>query len=406
MARNYSYQAVDGTGESVSGEITAGSVASALQALEQRGLSIRSITEIDDRAAQPFETHSAKSSIPELSKPVGRTSALCQRIEAALERRETVVPALMALADEMPASSVQGAIRKLVDKLQRGTTTAELIEDRVSATWLPVLVSGLTKESSAKRIRILVADAVREVERRNQRLRALAYPLVLSLFVLFVLGSLCAFLVPTFQNMFTDFGLRLPKPTQFLFWCTEQLYFHPLRTFLVIFFLVAIYYAVARFWTRSALPSRFLGFLYAGNSSSLRGMASFTHSLVELLDIDATLPEALRIAGRNCQHPHIESVARSLAEQLEQRTQPLGQFSMLHSLPPTLVYALRLGPEGTPSIPLLRELSAVYSDRVGGRSEGAGGATAPLAIFAIGVLVAFVVISLFMPLVSMISALS
>ncbi len=62
--------------------------------------------------------------------------------------------------------------------------------------------------------------------------------------------------------------------------------------------------------------------------------------------------------------------------------------------------------EGKPSVPLIRELSHVYSDRVSARLGRRFGAATPLVVVVVGLAVAFVVISLFMPMVSLITSLS
>ena len=72
----------------------------------------------------------------------------------------------------------------------------------------------------------------------------------------------------------------------------------------------------------------------------------------------------------------------------------------------TLLYALSAGTDGGPSIPLLRQLAAIYSDRSRNRSQLSSGFNSSIMVAVIGALVGFVILALFMPLFSLITALS
>jgi type II secretory pathway component PulF len=135
-------------------------------------------------------------------------------------------------------------------------------------------------------------------------------------------------------------------------------------------------------------------------------MSSLTGQLAELLSIDVSLPDALWIAGQGCQHYHFKNVAEELAREAHRGTARLSESPIAHNLPSNLLHALQAGPDGGPCIPLLRELSAMYGDRVSQRVDWSTGAMAQFAIVAIGVAVALIVIAVFSPLVSLVSALS
>jgi type II secretory pathway component PulF len=77
-----------------------------------------------------------------------------------------------------------------------------------------------------------------------------------------------------------------------------------------------------------------------------------------------------------------------------------------HNFPSSLLNAFEAGPDSTPSIPLLRELATMYSQRAYDRVHKQTGMSSPLLIAFVGLLIAMVIISLFMPLVSMVTSLT
>ena len=80
--------------------------------------------------------------------------------------------------------------------------------------------------------------------------------------------------------------------------------------------------------------------------------------------------------------------------------------SHVYPLTATVLHALNAGISTPARIRLLREISNCYADRVRIRLSWTRGFIEPVSILIVGALVAVVVIALFLPLVSLINALS
>ncbi len=93
----FSYQATLLDGQRVSGELSAESLANAIAELESRGLMVESIRL---SSIQKLQSHS--ESLREPSRPT-QALPLEHHFAVAVERKEILVPALTALADEMPS---------------------------------------------------------------------------------------------------------------------------------------------------------------------------------------------------------------------------------------------------------------------------------------------------------------
>ena len=197
----YIYQATTSDGQRVTGEITAERVSDAISQLEAQGLEVESI-----RAAKALGNQNVER------------DAFYARVNQALERRGELIPALNAIAEEMPASDASRDLRQLVRELERSPTAELFVTKPTTAPWLPVIVRGATSPSTATRYSRLLDDASRESENRKSLRMLLAYPLFLFVFGSVVVGFMLLLIVPTFEKMFGEFGMRLPSPTLFLFW--------------------------------------------------------------------------------------------------------------------------------------------------------------------------------------------
>jgi type IV pilus assembly protein PilC len=323
-----------------------------------------------------------------------------------IDRREVLIPALAALAEELPGGHARRETRQLITQLRAATSGADLRRSKEAVRWLPLLASGSTDEPNTPRLGALIAQASRESENYNQRRLLLAYPLTLLVIVLLVSAFLCTIVVPTFGGMFREFGLRVPLSTRIVMTVADQVLNNPIGVMIRGVLMLAAIVGLASLWTHFAMTTRVFGTFVAGNSASLMAMSSLTSQLAELLSINVALPDALWMAGQGCRHYYFKQVAEQLARDAYDGTDPLSDSPVAHRVPSNLIRALQPGSNGPPNIPLLRELSAIYGERARGRIDWFSGGMAQLAIVATGVIVAFIVLALFSPLVSLISGLT
>ena len=212
--------------------------------------------------------------------------------------------------------------------------------------------------------------------------------------------------------MFDAFGLSLPAPTRWTFWIADQLTIHAGRTALYLAVICVATIPVVRWWRRHALTNRLLGRSVAGSTGNLRAMSRLTATLAELVGLDVPLAAALRYAGQASGHRYFADAATRMAEQLQRDrfqtpadeagspADPTGR------LPQSVTLALAAGVGNRPSQPLLHELAAIYAHLAFLRSARLGASLPLLSLLVVGSFVGFVIVSLFMPLVSMVTSLA
>lgn len=397
---HFSYQATLANGQNTSGELSAESLPTAIAELESRGLTVQSI-----RLAST-ERAASDSQAADDSPMRTEATTLEQHFVAAVERKEILVPALTSLASEIPSGRGRREILQLAEAVRNAATSTDLRRSKVAISWLPLLVTGFNSESSTQRLSDLISYASRESRNRSQRRRLFAYPLALLALGLVITTFLSVIALPTFDDMFHDFELKLPTPTLTVLFVADQVRFHFARTLLVVMVVTGAVYGFARLWTHFAMTTRLFGRFTSGNTANVSVMSSLTSQLAELLSIDLSLSDALWVAGQSCQHYHFRNVTEQLSRDAHDNVKSLRDSPVAHNLPVNVIHALETGPGDQPNIKLLRELSAMYGDRASQRMDWSSGALAQLAIVMVGLVVGYVVIALFMPLVSMVSSLS
>jgi type IV pilus assembly protein PilC len=223
-------------------------------------------------------------------------------------------------------------------------------------------------------------------------------------FLVFVL--LAVLVVPTFEDIFNDFDMDLPKTTEMVVGFSRMLRFHTLEFVGLLLAGCGMFYLCLKVIREWILPGRMLGVFLNGNSQQVAEMAVFVRRLTEALNTGIPLVDALELVGRNSRHRWLRREAQQLAAGISQDPSDGQRFLRRSSLPATVAYALQAGPEGTPNVPLLQMLAESYSERVRSRVNLATGFLPQFAIMAVGIAVGIVVMALFIPLVELINGLT
>ena len=398
--RDFIYEALTDDEQLRTGVIAAENAAAALAELESRGLSVLLIRQADSLRAMP---------VGEAAEPVALFEAhgeslLDERVAQLLENRESLAPALRALADELPRGRSRRELTNLSRRMLSGATTKELTEPPLLVdVWLPLVGGGATTGTGY--MNNVLNEAERTFANRAQVARSLVYPVTVLLMALGVLVLLGSTVVPAFREIYDDFGLSLPSITRLVLGFSSLLLERPLELLVSTLFIAAIAYGgiyALRHWL---LPSRWFGTLLDGNSVQVSEMAVFVRRLAEALNAGLAPSDALLLAGNSSKDGWIRRESSRLARGLV-RGNPSGQVLRGSSLPATVVHALQAGPEGAPHVPLLQAIADGYFERVNNRFNWAVGFWPQLAILFVGVVVLVVVLSLYLPLITLINGLT
>jgi type IV pilus assembly protein PilC len=333
------------------------------------------------------------------------------RIDAAVAASESLQALLRAVLQESKAAKTNGRVRILLRALEDRVPAERWLRDEELVSLLPAVLrlSDLNgvREWNCGMMRQLIAPRSMVLGRT---LREFGYPIMILLLGLGVLIVMASTVVPTFRQMFREFELRLPAPTHFIFELSDALTGRSIWTaVLLVLLALGLWFLLGGLdWVLSrARGWSFFGYWLAGTRGELNAMAQWSAMLAELIAIDTPLAEAMRLAGVGSGDPFYRNQAAKVASRIEQGDGSWSTSSVARGFSPTVLRALTAGRDSRPSVSVMRQMAEIYWERIEQRKHGMGGAWAgPLALVFVGLLVGFVVIALFMPLISMVTSLS
>jgi len=399
----FHYEVRDASGQSVSGELYATSLAQAVVELESRGLAIVSIGTTPLAAPASGETPFASDG-PALRSTAQQLS-LEQHLARVMEQSRELLPALRAYAGELPVGRRRRELESALHVLARGDSRAAAATlTKLPGYWIPLLAAASVSHDPGRVLREFIEESERASQLSRQWWLALAYPVLLGGLALTVLVLLSVFVIPLFREIFIGFDLQLPEFTILVLSIAQWI-----SSGQIVIWAAAI---VAGLWllprVTRLIPESIRNWcgdhspLCWGRSTALARLSQFT---ADLLEAQLDPPQALRLAGQATGNSPI----RRAADRAAKRVEAGGDFassSDRKQLTATILHVL--GQDSLPAarIHLLREISAGYAEKARRRLSWTRGILEPLAICAIGIVVGATVLALFLPLVALVQGLS
>lgn len=395
----FRYQALNADGHPVTGEVEAAAVAAAIEQLEASGLTLQAISIATAEPTDLFVTSQHAPAPEPLTSGEARDEAVLRtHLALTVEQARSLTEPLSAYVQELPTGRRRTALAEMCRIVEQGDLEAARASFESSPEyWIPLIGSSAIGRDSASVLQKFIVESREIDETRRQWWTLLAYPLFLVGFALLVLVLLARLVVPTFRSIFHDFSLELPAITRWTIGISEWLATAgPLVTAAVVILGVA---ALIKF----AGPK--LADLFGAWFGRSTALALYSSSIGDLLAGDISLVDAVRIAGQAAKGRALRRSSQRLALQLEGGGLT-GVEALRRSLSATVIHAVTVEMSTPARSQLLQTIGRCYADRSQARASWTQGLLGPVTIFVVGVVVAMVALSLFLPLVSLVNNLT
>ena len=323
-----------------------------------------------------------------------------QQLAAMLRDGIPLEGALRRLCDEMRRGRLRDELQALEADLAQGTPMADaLLPRQLPELYKRMILVGV-KSGDLPGALTMLADYFQRQNNVWTRLKSMmTYPLIV-MFVAFLISTVLAFIWthvigPSMENVFGGMGIQLPAATNFAFSTLQAIWVFPVLLGLLFLLAAAIVF-------QPALRGKFLWRLPAFKEATVSRIAS---SLALLLKNGVNLPDAVGLVEQ------LETSTAAVADLQEwQKKLAVGtaKFSEVAAvnrmIPPLFVWVVASAGEDLAAG--FNRAAEIYHSRAIYRTEVALYSVLPIASLFLGAIVlsqAFLVISMFLPLIAMIS---
>ncbi|MBU1062476.1 MAG: type II secretion system F family protein [Candidatus Omnitrophica bacterium] len=316
-----------------------------------------------------------------------------------------LVKALRTLYDQLEPGAMKDIIKNIASEVESGTNFSEALShfprvfpefyvNMIKAGELGGMLEGILKRLS-------------EFLDKNQKLKdkikaALMYPSFVLLVAVLIFIMLMIFVIPTFTNMFSELGSALPLPTKILITMSEIVrktwYLIPLVPFIVIL----TYKFIVRNPDRKFVIDRLKLYIpVVGALIHQVSVARFSRTLGTLLSSGVPILNALETVKDTIGNEFIARAVLEVRDCLKEGESVSRPMEASKAFPPLVVKMIAIGEETGQLNKMLIQIADSYEDEVDVAISGLTSLLEPLLIVFMGLIVGFIVISMFMPLFSL-----
>lgn len=400
VTRTYEYAVRDRTGKTVKGRIEASNEAAVANRLKTMGMAPLSIAEVQTTGLN------REISLPGMGDRIKLKdlAVMARQMATMISSGLSLLRTLAILAQQTENEALAKVLGQVRNDVETGASLSESI-GRHTEVFPPLMVNiiraGEVGGFLEQALLSVAENYEAEVKLRAQIKSAMTYPVMVFAMAILAVTGMLLFIVPVFEQMFTDLGGTLPWPTQVLVVLSGAM------KWIAPFALVALI-VFGVWWSRhkhdEAVRSKkdpmVLRLPIFGKLYQKVAIARFTRNFGTMLGAGVPILQALDIVGETSGNWVIEQAVKDVQQSVRtghSLSAPLAEHPVF---PPMVVQMVATGEDAGALETMLAKISQFYDDEVQATTEQLTSLIEPLMIAILGSIIGAMIIALYMPIFS------
>jgi len=330
------------------------------------------------------------------------TRQLATLIDAGLP----LVRSLNILRDQAKPGILKEILTDLVERIEGGSTFSEALAQHPQS--FSKLYINMVKAGELGGILEVVLNRTAEFMEKELALRgkikgAMIYPVAVAFVAGGIVGFIMTFIIPTFKKMFVSFGgtgAALPLPTRVLITMSDLIKTKWYYGLIGLFLLIILFKLI----TRTSKGKYVMDFLKLkmpifGPLFLKTAIARFSRTLGTLINSGVPILQALAIVKETAGNEVISKAMIKVHDSIREGESIAKPLEDSRVFPPLVVHMVGVGEETGALDTMLIKVADAYDDEVDTTVAGLASVLEPLLLVGMGLVVGFIVISLFLPLI-------
>ena len=332
------------------------------------------------------------------------TRQLATMIDAGLP----LVQSLEILSSQQEHNLFKNIIREIREDVEGGSTFAAALKRHPGTfddLYTNLVVAG-EEGGILDTILIRLASYIEKAEALRKKVKsALVYPSAIVGVAVIVVMILMIFVIPVFETMFSSAGQTLPLPTLIVLTMSKLIKKYVVIIIplcILIFFLLKKYHQTEN--GRALMDSLLLKLPVFGPLFQKIAVARFSRTLGTLVSSGVPILDGLTIVSKTSGNKTIETAilsARTSIREGETIAEPLGRSGMF---PPMVIQMISVGESTGALDSMLSKIADFYEEEVDVAVGNLTSLLEPFLMVFLGVVIGGVVISMYLPIFQMASA--
>src|SRR5437588_111371 len=400
----FSYTFRDATGGVQKGTAEAESEEILRKRFEEQGFTITEVQMI--RAKAPKQKNYGKVKL-------GNLSVFCRQFSTMVDAGVSLVRCLDVLGQQTGDPKLKKILMDIGERVEGGESLSRAMQRHPKAfsnLFIGLIrageIGGVLEESLQRLSHFLEKD----VELRRKVKSAMTYPVLVAVMATGITFFLVYWFVPQWAAILTDLGLKaddIPAPTQFLIACAYNLEHN---WWIIILSVVFIYIAwklfVSTRFGRRVADRLKLKVPVFGKLHHKICLARFSRTMGTLLTSGVPILQAMETVAGTVGNTIMSDAVMEARARIREGDRIGDPLEASRLFPPMVVHMIGIGEESGSLDYMLQKIADFYENEVEATLASLTAALEPIMIVSLGFIVGFIVVSMFLPLVKVISSLS
>lgn len=392
----YAYQVLDSTGAMTTGQVEADHEGTAAEQLRRAGFVVVELKEVRPSPLRGLLQRSPKVTL-------GEVTLLSRQLSAMLGAGIPLTRSLFSVSRQAKNPALSAAVTDIARNVEGGTSFSDALSAHpriFSDLYVSMVRAGEVGGTLNEVLDRLSEQLEREKALRDSLRSATFYPITVLSFAGLVMLAMFLFVVPVFVNFFPA-GAALPLPTKMVVAVSESL-----RQWWFIWLAAAagLVFGI-RFFVRSAAGYRtWEGVKFKlpvfGPLFHKAVVARFARTFSTLLAGGIPVMQALETAGPAAGSSQVAAAVDVARAKIQEGKSLAGPLEESGFFPPMVVDMVAVGEESGTLPTLLTRVAEFYEAEVAIMTKGLTAMMEPLMIIFVGLTVAGMVVSLYLPIFS------
>lgn len=423
----FSYVAMDSRGRETKGEIEADNQTVALTRIREKGLFPTSV--VDAASASAGKAKKASTGARKAAGKGGLNMELklpsfmnrvkpkqlmvfTRQLATLIDAGLPLVRSLDVLEKQEKHPALKSALREMADAIQSGSTFAEALAQHPKI--YNKLYVNMAKAGEVGGVLDKVLLRLAEFMEKAQRIKskvasAMVYPMVVMVMAVGILTFLMIFIIPKFKEIFTELleGQALPPLTEFVMGISQMMTSRLPYLIGGIVALVVLVKLIGRTAKGAAVLDHIkLKLPVFGVLISKTAIGRFARTLGTLMASGVPVLQALNIVRDTAGNAVIANAVSQIHDAVKEGENMAPPIEATKIFPPMVISMVQVGEETGDLPEMLMKIADTYDEEVDNTVAGLTSIIEPILIVFLAVVVGTIVISLFLPLISIIGKLS
>ena len=393
------WEGKDSRGQTISGELEATDKIAVFNLLKAR-----KITANTNKIREKGAGMNKEIKIPFLGAKIKQKdiSIFTRQFSTMIDAGLPLVQGLSILSKQNPNPKMKAMLEAIKEEVESGKTLTESLKN--FPKHFDTLYVNMVDAGENGGILDIILDRLSVYMEKSIKLKreiktALIYPSVVISAAILVTTILLVFVIPTFAELFEDFGAELPLPTQIVINISNFFvkYFFVISgsffTSLIIFFKFS-----KTDKGKSVLHPIYLKLPIFGDLIRKVAVARFTRTLGTMLSSGVPILTALNICSKTAGNKVVEVTVQKTRVAISEGKQMADTLSESNVFPPMLTQMIGVGETSGALDKMLEKVAIFYEEEVDNAVGALKQLIEPLMILFLGVIIGGLVIAMYLPI--------